>query len=408
MAGLVRDENVFVLLLATRWLSLLPPALALLLHPGVRELPMLLICAMAVGSNLLLSAFHPRLNQYVRRHPPVLMLDLAMALVFIAMTGGAESPYSFYALTPLLAAAYFFHVRGGLMAVTVAIPFYIGAMIVSHVVLHDRLDLVESVARILNAYLITFIFAYLSLLLQRVHETTADLQQIQEELARAQTLAALGKLMGFLSHEIRNPLSTLGGYARQIARKPHDTEAIQRAAQIIIEESKRLEELLTDTLDVSRPARPVMVETDLHRILDKACVLAGLELASPAEIKIEKHYDEQLPLLEANSSSLLRAFLNVLRNAVQMMPAGGTVTISTRCHDNLVEVIIADTGPGIPPEVLPTIFMPFSTHRPLGTGLGLAVTQQVIEEHGGRVEARSDPGHGAAFIFHLPVPCPAA
>ena len=137
--------------------------------------------------------------------------------------------------------------------------------------------------------------------------------------------------------------------------------------------------------------------------MDKAWLLADGAPLEKSLITIRKNYDPRLPPVEADAAALLRAFLNVTRNAVQMMPAGGTVTITTRRNEEEAEVVIADTGPGIAPEVLPAIFAPFVSHRPDGTGLGLAATQRIIVEHGGRVEAQSEIGKGARFIFHLPL-----
>lgn len=402
MAHLVEQENVFLLLLATRWLSLLPPAIALFLPHRGKLLPLLVFIA-AIGSNLLLSLFHPQLNRVLKRQPLALGFDLVLVVTFIALTGGTESPYSFYALTPMLAAAFFFYIRGGLLAVSAIIPVYLLGVWFSHSVMGDKLDVVEAIGRILNSYLITLIFAFLSLLLERMHTTTADLQRTQDELARVETLAAMGKLAAFLSHEIRNPLATLGGFARRIARAKDDPRAVERYASIIVEEAQRLEELLTDTLELSRSRKRELQPVVIHEILDRACTLAGSDLGPTKLISIKKRYDERIPVILANSSSLLRAFLNVIRNAIHFTPEDGTITLSTQLQEDHIEVAIEDNGPGIPAEMLATIFKPFVTHRPQGTGLGLVVAQQVIEEHGGQIQVCSEVGKGATFIFRLPV-----
>jgi signal transduction histidine kinase len=192
-----------------------------------------------------------------------------------------------------------------------------------------------------------------------------------------------------------------------LVRKPNDVERVRTNAQIIVDEAQRLEQFLTDMLDLTRPPKLTLRPEDPHVILDKAWLLAGGVMSERAPVTISKDYDPKLHLIQADASSLIRAFINVMHNAIQVMPQGGTVTVSTRLLDNQVQITIADNGPGIEPDVLPTIFTPFVTHREHGTGLGLAVTQQIIQEHHGHIEVHSELGKGTQFIFRLPL-APAA
>ncbi|MCS6861604.1 MAG: ATP-binding protein, partial [Abditibacteriales bacterium] len=222
----------------------------------------------------------------------------------------------------------------------------------------------------------------------------------------AEKMATVGEMAARVSHEIRNPLATIGGFARSILRKPTDLERVQRNTQIIADEVKRLEEFLTDMLDLARPPKLSLRPENLHDILDQACLLSSGEMRSNAPIIIHKAYDLDLPLLYVDSRSLLRAFLNVIRNGIQAMPEGGTLTIRTQLDGNQVQITIADTGTGIPKHILPTIFTPFVSHRVRGSGLGLPIARQVIEEHGGRIEVESEEGKGTRFIFYLPIKPP--
>lgn len=233
-----------------------------------------------------------------------------------------------------------------------------------------------------------------------------ELQRTQQELVRAEKMATVGEMAARVSHEIRNPLATVGGFARSILRKPADVERVKRNTQIIADEVKRLEELLTDMLDLARPPKLSLRPENLHDILDQACLLSGGEMRSDMPITIHKAYDSNLPLLYVDSRSLLRAFLNVIRNGIQAMPEGGTLTIRTLFDGNQAQIAIADTGTGIPRHVLPTIFMPFVSHRVRGSGLGLSITRQVVEEHGGRIEVESEEGKGSRFILCLPIKPP--
>lgn len=412
----LKDEDVFLMLLGARWLALLPPLLSLLLRAEPTQ-PGLAVFAFACASNLLLSVFYPQINRYLQRHPLLLGLDLVFVTLLIAGAGGTLSYYRLYAYTPLVLAAFFFQMRGGLVAAAVFTPLYLLAIVTAHRLTGNHLNIVAAVNYILSVYLVALIFGYSAMLLQRVKLAATELHQTQTDLARSETLAALGKMVGHLSHEIRNPLTTVGGYAYQILRKPDNAELVMHHAQIIADETRRLEDLLTDMLNLARPAKPSFHPVNLHELLDKACLLAGSQLQSAAAVKVVKQYDPQLPPIPADAPSLLRAFLNVIRNAIHFMPSGGTLTITTRIQEaagherrgmgeRSVEITIADTGAGIPADVLPTIFTPFVTHRAGGTGLGLAVTQQVIEEHGGFVKAESIAGQGARFVFRLPLRVP--
>jgi diguanylate cyclase (GGDEF)-like protein/PAS domain S-box-containing protein len=398
----IREENIFLFLLGVRWVSLLPPAMALGFYRASDPFA-LPIFALALLSTALLSAFSSRFNKLVLHKPAVLGVDMALSACFVALTGGLNSPYERYAYLPLLAAAFFFQIRGGLLAAAAYTPLYMAALFVAQQSSGAVMDAPEVLTQILTIFLLALVFGYPSVLLQRLRAATSQLQHAQQEAARAETLAAMGRLTAYVSHEIRNPLSTMGGFARSILRHPEDGERVRKNAQIIADEVARLEQLLTDMLDMARPPILKLRPENLHEILDRAWLLSDGAPVQNGLIIIRKHYDPQLPPVEADAAGLLRAFLNVTRNAVQMMPAGGTVTITTRHNEEEAEVVIADTGPGIAPEVLPTIFAPFVSHRPDGTGLGLAAAQRIIVEHGGRVEVQSELGKGARFIFHLPL-----
>jgi signal transduction histidine kinase len=229
-----------------------------------------------------------------------------------------------------------------------------------------------------------------------------QLQRTQEELSRAETLAALGRMVAHVSHEIRNPLIVLGGYAQHIVRKADDAESVRRHAQVISDSVLELEDLLTDLLDLTHHRQPQMVAGDVHEVLNQAWQLSGGATAKNP-VTLQRHYGTDLPTIRIDRSSLLRAFLNVMRNAVQFMPQGGTLSVSTRLSADYVQIEITDSGPGIAPELLPTIFEPFVTHREHGTGLGLTVAQEITQQHGGHIEVKSEAGKGASFVFYLPL-----
>jgi signal transduction histidine kinase len=290
-----------------------------------------------------------------------------------------------------------------MLAALLFTPLYLAA---SFIALHHRggaFDLVEALAEVLSFYGIALVFGYSAVLLERLRAASQQLHHTQEELSRAETLAALGRMVAHVSHEIRNPLTVLGGYARYIERKADDPEVVRRHAKVISENVVQLEELLTDLLALTHRRTSTLVPGNVHEVLEQAWMLCGGTTA-PKPIVLQRRYANDVPPLHFDRSSLLRAFLNVMRNAVQFMPEGGTLLVSTRLCNDEVQVEISDSGPGIEPEALARIFTPFVTQREHGTGLGLAVAHEIVQQHGGRIEARSELGQGACFIFYLPLP----
>ncbi len=176
-----REQNVFLFLLGYAWLSLLPPALALLLTPPPDSIPWLVFGA-AVLHNALLTGFHPRLNRLVLHQPLSFGFDLILAATFIAMTGGAHSPYYLFALSPILAAAFFFQMRGGLMVAGAFTLVYLLALAGAVTLTHVPLDLMLALMQILSFFLIAILFGYPSVLLNRIQRASADLAKAHAEL----------------------------------------------------------------------------------------------------------------------------------------------------------------------------------------------------------------------------------
>jgi signal transduction histidine kinase len=392
---------MFLSLLLGRWLVLMPPAVTLL-HEQQHPARNLWVFAAALASNVMLSLWHRDINRYLVRHPWLLGVDMALVATYIALTGGTKSPYFFYATTPLLAASFFFKIRGGMLAAMIFTPLYLGAVFFAFKMAGGEFDDVEAFSEVLSFYGIALVFGYSAVLLERLRIASWQLQRTQEELSRAETLAALGRMVAHVSHEIRNPLIVLGGYAQHIVRKADDAESVRRHAQVISDSVLELEDLLTDLLDLTHHRQPQMVAGDVHEVLNQAWQLSGGATAKNP-VTLQRHYGTDLPTIRIDRSSLLRAFLNVMRNAVQFMPQGGTLSVSTRLSADYVQIEITDSGPGIAPELLPTIFEPFVTHREHGTGLGLTVAQEITQQHGGHIEVKSEAGKGASFVFYLPL-----
>jgi signal transduction histidine kinase len=232
----------------------------------------------------------------------------------------------------------------------------------------------------------------------------ASLARQRSELLRAERLAAVGRIASQITHEIRNPLNAISLNAELLAEElgPGGTGEAPSLLRAIGREIDRLNAVVEDYLRFARLPKPQKAREDLNEILAGLLDFIAPEM-SAARVEVRRELAPGLPPVLGDEGQLRAAFLNLLRNGREAMPAGGAVTVGTRLAENgEVEAEVRDTGAGIPEEVLPRIFDPFYSTKERGTGLGLAFALQVAREHGGSLRCESQPGRGTAFFVRLP------
>lgn len=234
--------------------------------------------------------------------------------------------------------------------------------------------------------------------LKRQSEQILD---FEEQLRRADRLAALGELSAGMAHEIRNPLASIRGTAEILRDGISADDPRAEFGTILIREVDRLNRVVADFLNFAKPASAERMRIDLVAALDEVVALTRLS-AAKKRIVITTAGLSALELV-ADSNQLKQAFLNLILNAFEAMPEGGTLTITTLLVAGEVHSAFADNGSGIAPEHLVRIFSSFFTTRRDGTGLGLAITHRIIAGHSGRIEVESTPGVGTTFTVILPV-----
>jgi signal transduction histidine kinase len=215
-----------------------------------------------------------------------------------------------------------------------------------------------------------------------------------------------------LAHEIRNPLAAIKGAAQYLDPQKLPTED-REFLEIMIEEVNRLNGVVTQFLDYSRPLKPALAPIAVNEVVEKTFKL--LQPDTPANVTVEISLADWLPRVQADAEQLKQVFLNLALNAFQAMPAGGRLHVSTRlARDELafwregsrradvVEIRFRDTGPGVPEAERESIFVPFYTTKEKGTGLGLAICQRIVKAHQGSIVVRSPAGDGAEFLVSLP------
>ncbi|MBI3008317.1 MAG: PAS domain-containing sensor histidine kinase [Candidatus Omnitrophica bacterium] len=232
----------------------------------------------------------------------------------------------------------------------------------------------------------------------------ARIKHMEEQMRRADRLAALGSLAAGVAHEIRNPLGSVKGLAQLLREDLKEGDPKRGYTDVIVKEIDRLNKVVEELLSFARPEESHVESRAINEIIDDALQLAKHD-ASQSRIEIIRNYDKDLPYVSADSKKLQQAFLNIIFNAFHAMKEkGGQLNITTRLYEDpkFVEIRFQDTGPGIAPEHINRLFDPFFTTREDGTGLGLTITHQIIDSHGGRISVRSSPGKGASFSVCLP------
>jgi two-component system sensor histidine kinase HydH len=228
-----------------------------------------------------------------------------------------------------------------------------------------------------------------------------DLERSREQVIHAAKLAVVGEMAAIMAHEVRTPLGILHTSAQMLQREEGLSTEGRELARFVLDESARLNRLITTLLDCARPRPPELRPRDVHAILRRvADLLAGQ--ARKKNVRIDCRLDAADAWADCDEELLVQVFLNLILNAIQFSPAGGRVEVGTVREADSLRIDVADQGPGIPPERRPQVFDPFHTTREGGIGLGLTVTRQIVAAHGGTIAVDAAPSGGACFRVRLP------
>jgi signal transduction histidine kinase len=229
-----------------------------------------------------------------------------------------------------------------------------------------------------------------------------ELLETQERLIRSERFAAVGEAAAHISHEIRNPLMLIGGFARQVRRALPEGGKEAKQLSLVEDEAKRLESMLEEVRDFTRPSVPRMVLQDLNATVWETVMLMEGELSKQGVV-IRANLDKSLPLVAHDPSQIRQVIINLIKNAAEAMANGGLVVVTSRLNGETLEVEVRDNGPGLTQEQAKMIFNPFYTTKERGTGLGLPVCYRILHDHGGDIRVDSPGGAGCVFTLSLPV-----
>lgn len=230
-----------------------------------------------------------------------------------------------------------------------------------------------------------------------------DLKSAQHQLVLTEKLAAVGELSAKIAHEVNNPLSIISNYLFLCSRALNDPHQATAHLEVAQQELTRIARIVRQLLDFHRPQKAEKVPINIKDIVNDVLGLMSWQLRERA-IDVVQKIKEPLPVVTGSPEQLKQVFLNLVINAKDFMPDGGTLTIEIGGDDKAVKIVFSDTGPGIAEEHLSRIFEPFFTTKAdaSGTGLGLSVCFGIIKDHGGRIDASNAPGGGGRFEITLP------
>jgi signal transduction histidine kinase len=296
------------------------------------------------------------------------------------------------------------NIRSGLIVPLMARDRPLGVLLLSctqdHDWTEDAVDVAEALAAQASVALVN------ARLFEEARQAYEELREAQERIIRSEKMAVLGTFASGLAHEVRNPLNSialqLSILDRRIGRcEPALGKEMAELSGVIRDEVKRLDGLVGDFLLFSRADRIQYHSADLEQLVDEVVHLLRPEARSAGVTIRRQRCGDPIPPARMDGEKMKQVAMNLVRNAVEAMADGGVVTVESGLVEGRAQLVVRDTGPGLPPGV--DVFQLFVTTKPKGTGLGLSIVQQIVLQHGGDIVAASEPGQGACFTVTLPI-----
>ncbi len=250
------------------------------------------------------------------------------------------------------------------------------------------------------------IFGILIIVVRRgekiIEERSKERLILEQQLRRAEHLSSLGEMVAGISHEIRNPLGIIKSSAELLKKKIAAIDPSNPVPEIIIEESVRLNNIITDFLNFAKPRKPNLMPCSIDEIIEKTINFLSQQLQEKG-IAVEIQKTADLPQISADSNMIYQAFLNILINSIQSMPDGGKIYVNITSDRRGINIVFEDEGTGIPQDLLKKIWDPFFTTKEKGTGLGLVIAKNIVEAHNGKIQITNGSPRGVKVLIIIPV-----
>ena len=231
-----------------------------------------------------------------------------------------------------------------------------------------------------------------------------ELRETQQALLQSEKLAAMGRLTSQIAHELNSPIYGIMNTLELLKTEISPESKRRRILELSLSETHRLTEMLRSMLSFSKPEEEAKQRINVNELLEGLLLMMEKQMRE-ANLEVETYFEQNLPEVTASMNQMRQVFLNMLQNAKEAMPKGGTLTVRTERKENKVLIRIQDTGVGIPDEIRNKIFEAFFTtkQKVKGVGLGLSVCYGIIKDHGGTIRVESEEGRGSIFTISLPI-----
>ncbi len=253
---------------------------------------------------------------------------------------------------------------------------------------------IDDFDKLMEGILFIIIAVILGILAEKEKEKT-------QALLETESLAAVGKAVSEIAHDMKAPLMAIGGFARQVERKMDNDSPEKHKLELVVKETARLEDMVRGMLDFGKPVNLQKSEVDLNEIIQEIGHMVVHE-AVKSGVTVEPVLDPHLPVIMADPHKIKQVLLNLITNAIQASPSGKKVVIRTYTKGKNTVVEVEDEGPGIMEEHKESVFHPFFTTKKSGTGLGLGISKKIVEAHQGKIYFRSNFQKGVTFVVELP------
>jgi signal transduction histidine kinase len=302
-----------------------------------------------------------------------------------------HSLYRMLFYVPLVLGSVWFGLKGAMLISSSVTVLYL-----PYVILRWQGFSFEEFDRLLEGVLYLVIAFILGFLVKKERENHHALRQ-------AESLAAVGRAVSEIAHDMKTPLTAIGGFATQVARKTDSNDSNQRKLEIVIQETARLGTMVEQMLDFGKPLVLDLEEGNLNELVVESHKV--LQTTSrEADVKLESELAPSLPLLRLDANRTKQVILNLMANAVQACPAGEEVRVRTRQDNDWVVLEVIDSGEGIDQDQEDSVFDAFYSTRRGGTGLGLAIVRKIVVAHDGEVSFQANPDRGVTFTVRFPMP----
>jgi two-component system sensor histidine kinase HydH len=291
---------------------------------------------------------------------------------------------------PIFLAAFWFGLRGSILVSLSATAFYL-----PFTLMYWSDFAADDMNRIMQMLLFNVVAVVIGLLVDRQRAENKRLRETEY-------LAAMGQACSAMAHDIRTPLMAIGGFSRLVRERLGEENPDREKLEIVIQETERLESMLKEALDFSRPLELNRKKQDMNRIVRHAVSIVT-EAALDRQVRIEDKLGTDLPQAHFDEKKMEQLLIDLIMNAIQATPEGSAVSVSTARNRNYITIDISDHGYGIPEENREKILQPFFSTKKDGTGLGLPIVKKIVDAHHGRLEIKDNPEKGATFTVMIPL-----